>query len=225
MAKSSRLIGTVLLVLLMPLFSPLVAADGMPQQPQINTSLLANEFGENNHAYRVTFADGESYQAVIDVVHQRAGENLDVEILQSWDIVEGFRILDIQLNTSLDWNDVITVSVTITHYAEQELDEPMIVEREFEVGTWNQPMDDHEIMLETTWLLDQIYNNSEGPEGFQLNFTGQGWQQRIGDTIESWELGNGSVSFLESTDLGSNNLSLDLQSIWKNETIQSGILT
>ena len=225
MAKSSRLIGTVLLVLLMPLFSPLVAADGMPQQPQINTLWLANEFGENNHAYRVTFADGESYQAVIDVVHQRAGENLDVEILQSWDIVEGFRILDIQLNTSLDWNDVITVSVTITHYAEQELDEPMIVEREFEVGTWNQPMDDHEIMLETTWLLDQIYNNSEGPQGFQLNFTGQGWQQRIGDTIESWELGNGSVSFLESTDLGSNNLSLDLQSIWKNETIQSGILT
>ena len=225
MAKSSRLIGTVLLVLLMPLFSPLVAADGMPQQPQINTLWLANEFGENNHAYRVTFADGESYQAVIDVVHERAGENLDVEILQSWDIVEGFRILDIQLNTSLDWNDVITVSVTITHYAEQELDEPMIVEREFEVGTWNQPMDDHEIMLETTWLLDQIYNNSEGPQGFQLNFTGQGWQQRIGDTIESWELGNGSVSFLESTDLGSNNLSLDLQSIWKNETIQSGILT
>ena len=225
MAKSSRLIGTVLLVLLMPLFSPLVAADGMPQQPQINTLWLANEFGENNHAYRVTFADGESYQAVIDVVHQRAGENLDVEILQSWDIVEGFRILDIQLNTSLDWNDVITVSVTITHYSEQELDEPMIVEREFEVGTWNQPMDDHEIMLETTWLLDQIYNNSVGPQGFQLNFTGQGWQQRIGDTIESWELGNGSVSFLESTDLGSNNLSLDLQSIWKNETIQSGILT
>ena len=209
----------------MPLFLPVVSADGMPQQPQINTLWLANEFGENNHAYRVTFADGESYQAVIDVEHERAGEDLDVEILQSWDLVDGFRILDIQLNTSLDWNDIITVSVSITHYAEQELDEPMIVEREFEVGTWNQPMDDHEIMLETTWLLDQIYNTSEGPQGFNLNFTGQGWQQRIGDTIESWELGNGSISFLESTDLGSNNLSLDLQSIWKNETIQSGILT
>ncbi len=209
----------------MPLFLPVVSADGMPQQPQINTLWLANEFGENNHAYRVTFADGESYQAVIDVEHERAGEDLDVEILQSWDLVDGFRILDIQLNTSLDWNDIITVSVSITHYAEQELDEPMMVEREFEVGTWNQPMDDHEIMLETTWLLDQIYNTSEGPQGFNLNFTGQGWQQRIGDTIESWELGNGSISFLESTDLGSNNLSLDLESIWKNETIQSGILT
>ncbi len=225
MAKPRRLIGIVLLILLMPLFSPVVSADSMPQQPQINTLWLANEFGENNHAYRVTFADGESYQAVIDVEHQRAGENLDVEVLQSWDLVDGFRILDIQLNTSLDWNDVVTVSVSITHYDEQELNEPMIVEREFEVGTWNQPMDDHEIMLETTWLLDQIYNTSEGPQGFQLNFTGQGWQQRIGDTIESWELGNGSVSFIESTDLGSNNLSLELQSIWKNETIQSGILT
>tara|TARA_B100001540_G_scaffold260789_1_gene239586 strand:+ start:2401 stop:5448 length:3048 start_codon:yes stop_codon:yes gene_type:complete len=209
----------------MPLFSPVVSADSMPQQPQINTLWLANEFGENNHAYRVTFADGESYQAMIDVEHQRAGEDLEVEILQSWDLVDGFRILDIHLNTSLDWNDLVTVSVSITHYAEQELDEPMIVEREFEVGTWNQPMDDHEIMLETTWLLDQIYNTSEGPQGFQLNFTGQGWQQRISDTIESWELGNGSISFIESTDSGSNNLSLDLQSIWKNETIQSGILT
>lgn len=209
----------------MPLFLPVVSADGMPQQPQINTLWLANEFGENNHAYRVTFADGESYQAVIDVEHERAGADLDVEILQSWDLVDGFRILEIQLNTSLEWNDIITVSVSITHYAEQELDEPMMVEREFEVGTWNQPMDDHEIMLETTWLLDQIYNTSEGPQGFNLNFTGQGWQQRIGDTIESWELGNGSISFIESTDLGSNNLSLDLQSIWKNETIQSGILT
>mgnify|MGYP004269049335 FL=1 len=158
----------------MPLFLPVVSADGIPQQPQINTLWLANEFGENNHAYRVTFADGESYQAVIDVEHERAGEDLDVEILQSWDLVDGFRILDIQLNTSLDWNDIITVSVSITHYAEQELDEPMVVEREFEVGTWNQPMDDHEIMLETTWLLDQIYNTSEGPQGFNLNFTGQG---------------------------------------------------
>jgi len=209
----------------MPLFLPVVSADSMPQQPQINTLWLANEFGENNHAYRVTFADDESYQAIIDVEHQRAGEDLDVEILQSWDLVDGFRILDIQLNTSLDWNDIITVSVSITHYAEQELDDPLMVEREFEVGTWNQPMDDHEIMLETTWLLDQIYNTSEGPQGFQLNFTGQGWQQRIGDTIESWELGNGSVSFIESTEFGSNDLSLNLQSIWKNETIQSGILT
>ena len=31
--------------------------------------------------------------------------------------------------------------------------------------------------------------------------------------------------FIESTDVGSNNLSLDLQSIWKNETIENGILT
>ena len=30
---------------------------------------------------------------------------------------------------------------------------------------------------------------------------------------------------IESTDVGSNNLSLDLHSIWKNETIENGILT
>ena len=86
-------------------------------------------------------------------------------------------------------------------------------------------MDDHEIMLETTWLLDQLYNTTDGPQGFHLDFSGQGWQQRIGSTVESWELGNGSIAFIESTELGNNNLTLDLQSIWKNETIEGGILT
>ena len=46
-----------------------------------------------------------------------------------------------------------------------------------------------------------------------------------GNTVESWELGNGSIAFIESTELGNNNLTLDLQSIWKNETIENGVLT
>ena len=125
----------------------------------------------------------------------------------------------------MSWGDLVTVAVTITHYDDQELTSPLMVEREFEVGTWNQPMDDHEIMLETTWMLDQAYNTSSGPQGFHLDFSGQGWQQRAGQTVESWELGNGSIAFLESSDNGNNNLTLELQSIWKNETIVDGLLT
>ena len=225
MAKSHSIIGMMILVLILPLYSPLVAADPLPEEPQINAIWLADEFGENSHNYRVTFADGESYQAIIDVVHERNGESIDVDVLQSWDLIDGYRVVDLVLNTSILWNDLVTVSATITHYDGQELTNPIVTHREFEIGTWNQPMDDHEIMLETTWLLDQTYNNSDGQQGFNLDFAGQGWQQRTGDTVESWELGNGSVLFLETTEMGSNNLSLDLQSIWKNETIQSGTLT
>ena len=225
MGNNQPLVSFVLLILFLPLFSPLATADNLPEQPQINANWVANELGETLHAYRVVFADGESYQATINVEHNRNGLVLDSDIFQSWDLIDGLRVLDIELNTTIEWGDIVTVTVSITHYAGQELENSLLVEREFEVGTWNQPMDDHEIMLETTWNLDQTYNNSFGPQGFELDFLGQGWQQRIGNTVESWELGNGSVIFVESTEAGSNNLSLDLESIWKNETIVNGILT
>ena len=225
MGNNQPLVSFVLLILFLPLFSPLATADNLPEQPQINANWVANELGETLHAYRVVFADGESYQATINVEHNRDGLVLDSDRFQSWDLIDGLRVLDIELNTTIEWGDIVTVTVSITHYAGQELENSLLVEREFEVGTWNQPMDDHEIMLETTWNLDQTYNNSFGPQGFELDFLGQGWQQRIGNTVESWELGNGSVIFVESTEAGSNNLSLDLESIWKNETIVNGILT
>ena len=225
MGKNQPLVSFVLLILFLPVFTPLATVDNLPEQPQINANWVANELGETLHAYRVVFADGESYQATINVEHNRNGLVLDSDIFQSWDLIDGLRVLDIELNTTIEWGDIVTVTVSITHYAGQELENSLLVEREFEVGTWNQPMDDHEIMLETTWNLDQTYNNSFGPQGFELDFLGQGWQQRIGNTVESWELGNGSVIFVESTEAGSNNLSLDLESIWKNETIVNGILT
>ena len=225
MAKTQRLVSFVLLLLLMPLLSSFASANNQPVQPQINAHWVADEFGETLHSYRVVFADGESYQATVDVEHNRDGELLPIEVFQSWDLIDAARVLDIQVNTSLEWGDLVSVAVTITHYAGQELVDSMLVERDFEIGTWNQPMDDHEIMLETTWNLDQVFNTSLGPQGFELDFIGQGWQQRVGNTVESWELGNGSVMFVETTDVGSNNLSLELQSIWKNETIENGQLT
>ena len=225
MAKSQMLTTLALMMLLMPLFSMVVSGNDVPQQPQINARWLADDTGSNVHSYRVTFADDLSYQCTVDVQHLHNGSALDFDVLQTWDIVDENRVLDLDLSSILSWSDVITVTLTITHYDGQELAEPLVVDRIFEVGTWNQPMDDHEIMLETTWLLDQRYNTTDGPQGFHLDFSGQGWQQRIGSTVESWELGNGSIAFIESTELGNNNLTLDLQSIWKNETIEGGILT
>ena len=48
---------------------------------------------------------------------------------------------------------------------------------------------------------------------------------RQGDVLNSWELGSGNLTTLENTNDSSTELSLLLDSIWKNETIQSGVLT
>lgn len=214
----------VFLMLLSCMLMPIVTADNTPTQPEINTRWLPDQFGENVNSYRITFADDKSYQVDLTVNHERQGVSLEVETFQSWDIIDNVRILDLQLNTTLEWSDSISISASITDYDGQELVEPLVTTRQFEVGTWNQPMDDHEIMLQTTWMLDQSYTNEEGEQGFYLDFAGQGWQERTGNLVNSWELGEGNISFLESTGNDSTNLSLVLNSIWKNETIESGIL-
>ena len=86
-------------------------------------------------------------------------------------------------------------------------------------------MADHEVLLKTSWDLDQTYSTSEGEQGFSLDFDGQGWQMRQGTVLNSWELGDGNLTTLENTNESSTSLNLRLDSIWKNETIQSGVLT
>ena len=56
-------------------------------------------------------------------------------------------------------------------------------------------------------------------------FEGNGWQQRINEVLESYELGNGTLQTTEITDNSSTILDLDFESFWKNETIVSGALT
>jgi len=224
MARTNRSITLVILILIVPLLTVVTSANEVPNEPEIITTWLPDESGNNTNSYRVKFADDKSYQAQFDVSHLRQGLSLEIEILQSWDVVDGQRIVDLELNTTLEWGDSVSITVSITNYDGQELMDAVSTTREFEVGTWNQPMDDHEIMLGTTWLLDQNYINDEGEQGFHLDFTGQGWQQRIGPVVNSWELGEGNISFLESTENSTTNLSLILTSIWKNETIESGIL-
>ena len=83
MGNNHPLVSFVLLILCLPLFSPLATADNLPEQPQINANWVANELGETLHAYRVVFADGESYQATINVELDRNGLVLDSDIFQS----------------------------------------------------------------------------------------------------------------------------------------------
>ena len=92
----------VFFMLLSCMLMPMVTADNSPSQPEINTRWLPDQFGENVNSYRITFADDKSYQVDLIVTHERQGVSLDVETFQSWDLIDNVRILDLQLNTSLE---------------------------------------------------------------------------------------------------------------------------
>jgi len=204
---------------------PIASANQAPVEPKINAVWLEDVNGQNIHGYLITFGDNASYDIEVNLSQERGGEQLLNQVFLSWDSKDGYRTAFAKVNTTVSWGDSIQVSVSINAWNQTTLEQPIITTRQFDVGTWNQPMDDHEVMLSTSWDLDQSYENEEGEQGFLLNFEGQGWQKREGQILNSWELGNGSLITIESTNDSTNNLSLILDSIWKNETIIGGVLT
>ena len=224
MSGKARLSVVLVLMMLSPAVF-LAAAEDQPASPVINAAWLPSLDAINQHAYLLSFSDNGSYDVVVDVIHQRNGVNLENNVFLSWDSLDDNRIAHAVVNTSLEWNDAISVQVTVNGWNGETLDSPLNSERTFTVGTWNQPMADHEILLSTEWELNQSYASGEGEQGFYLQFEGQGWQMREGTVLNSWELGSGTLSTIENTNDSSTNLTLNLDSIWKNETINSGVLT
>ena len=191
---------------------------------RITTHWVGQGTSDAPHAYLLTFSDNGSYGIEVDMEHTHNGSLLDTSHTMVWGSAEGVRTALLTFNTSLSWGDTIQLTVTITdHDDATDLDIETV--RDFVVGLWNQPMDDHEILLSTTWALDQSYTTDAGDQNFSLAFSGQGWQERVGDTLSSWELGNGSFATVESTDDGVTELDLVLTQLWKNETIVAGVLT
>ena len=191
---------------------------------RITTHWVGQGTNDAPHAYLLTFSDNGSYGIDVDMEHTHNGSLLDTSHAVVWGSAEGVRTALLTFNTSLSWGDTIQLTVTITdHDDATDLDIETV--RDVVVGLWNQPMDDHEILLSTTWALDQSYATDAGDQNFSLAFSGQGWQERVGDTLSSWELGNGTFATVESTDDGVTELDLVLTQLWKNETIVAGVLT
>ena len=212
------------LVLLAPL-AGIAQADGQPVAPSITTSWTEDGNAGINHAYTLTFADDDAYEIEVNLTHMRSQAALANEAFTTWSSVDGHRIADIVFNTSLQWGDEITLEIDITGWNGEALLEPVHASRSLTVGTWNQPMADHEVTTSTTWNLNQTFADQNGTQTFALSFVGQGWQERIGLALNSWELGSGVLQSTEITNESETNLNLILDSIWKNETIMSGILT
>jgi len=212
------------------LFSTVPIQAQVPTAPSviITTQWTNDGINENLHAYKLTFSDNGTYEFKFEINHERNGlffYTSDDSWSHQWGYENDQRTALVEVNTTLEWADVVSLEVTITKQNGQSLPQPITVERQFTVGTWNQPMADHEIMLSTSWDLDQGYQNDEGDQQFILTFDGQGWQQRTGQQLDSWELGNGTFRTVETVDGTETELDLIFTQLWKNETIVGGVLT
>lgn len=212
------------LVLLLPI-ATVAQAEEQPIAPSISTAWTEDGSSGIRHAYTLTFSDEASYEVSITLDHRRNGVALAYESFIVWAIIDDARVADVEFNTSLEWGDEVTIGVEVTGMDGATLDEALTASRTLTVGTWNQPMADHEVTTSTTWNLNQTYEDVNGTQVFDLSFIGQGWQERVGMTLSSWELGNGSLTSTEVTNESETTLNLALDSIWKNETIISGALS
>ncbi|MDP6224136.1 MAG: hypothetical protein QGF34_03650, partial [Candidatus Poseidoniaceae archaeon] len=219
----SPCIALVLLLLLTPL-SVLVSAEGAPSV-SITTDWNSSSALSNEHAYVLTFSDAASHDYDITIEHLRDSSDLAPSIQTTFLENTATLTARIVLDTTIAWNDTIFIQVTINGHDGVPLSSPIVVERTFTVGSWNQPMADHEVTTSTTWSLEQNYETAEGNQSFVLLFEGNGWQQRIGEVLNAYELGNGTLLTSETTDNTTTELALDFESFWKNETVTSGVLT
>ena len=221
--RRSQSITLVLLLLLTPL-SSLVSAEDTPTVA-ITTDWSSSSALSNDHAYILTFGDASSHEYDITIQHLRASSDLEPSIQTTFLDNTPTLTARVVLDSEIAWNDSISIQVAINTHDGVPLSSPVVVERTFIVGSWNQPMADHEVTTTTEWSLEQDYQTSEGNQSFVLVFEGNGWQQRIGEVLNSYELGNGTLTTSEITNNTTTELSLDFESFWKNETVTSGVLT
>ncbi|GIR00932.1 MAG: hypothetical protein CM15mP9_6350 [Methanobacteriota archaeon] len=157
-----------------------------------------------DHAYSIS---GDVDLSEINVTHLRGSESLDLDLI--YDTTgDDLRVV---ANTSLSHGDIITIQAGA-------------VSRTVNVGLWGQPLADHEVTLNSQWEMDQEWDNENGTQAYNLIFNGQGWQQRIGSSLDSWERGNGTLFIISNTADSSISMMIDLNSVWKNETTVDGLM-
>jgi len=182
---------------------------------------VPNENGNGTHAewelihrYRVAFdpifSNGSSPSEVnVTLSHQR-GETIVGDSSSSDILIAGGEI-DIMLTEDPEFGDEIEITV---------MTDDAICSRELRITNWNQPIADHEITRTTTWSSGLVDSSGDGERTsyVQLEFNGRGWQQRIGSTLISNELGTGFLSINSLEEDTSIQLYLELDKVWLNET-------
>ncbi|MEC8789432.1 MAG: hypothetical protein VXX17_05165 [Candidatus Thermoplasmatota archaeon] len=187
----------LLVVLFLVSVTPIANADE-------TTPITINVDWGADHAYSIS---GDVDLSEINVTHLRGSESLDLDLI--YDTTgDDLRVV---ANTSLSHGDIITIQAGA-------------VSRTVTVGLWGQPLADHEVTLNSQWEMDQEWDNENGTQAYNLIFNGQGWQQRIGSSLDSWERGNGTLFIISNTADSSISMMIDLNSVWKNETTVDGLM-
>jgi len=201
--------------------APLVQSEE-PLSASIHVNWTADEpSGEILNKYLIeldrTPTGSELDDLVVEYSHQSKDETLISLGNATWtDGLEslGGTTYGFTINSSLSYEDQIEISVS--------LNESEITSRTIVVTRWNQPLADHEVTISTEWQVDQTYDDDNGTQSYVILFDGRGWQQRVGNVLQTHELGNGTFQIIETTDESITNLSLLLSHVWRNETIIEG---
>lgn len=224
MRRHSWIVIAVPLVLIFSASAPLLvsADEGVPSVSIHAHWMNSNQTGHDN-AWVFTF-ESSPHQfldlVTMSIVHESSGGTvlLDDSINASeLDNLSGDNnSLIWRPSTDLSFGDQLTIKVY--H------DATLIANRQVGVTVWNQPIADHEVTISTEWEIDQEYDDEFGQQTYSLFFVGQGWQERVGNTLLAHELGNGTLQMSEASENGTLTLDLILSSIWRNETSFDGIL-
>jgi hypothetical protein len=224
MNNRPRAVILVLCALLLTGISPAFAiADSDTPIVEIHAYWLDSTQSSHDHAWKFTFSSpAEDFvdSASMSIVHRDSGGSIIFDQTVNASNLE---------NLSDDANSLVWRPDSILSFGDQVTievydDGVFITSREVGVTVWNQPLADHEVTISTNWVIDQEYEDEFGPQSYQLYFLGQGWQQRIGDTLVANELGNGTLNITENSENDTMTLELILSSIWRNETTIDGIL-
>tara|TARA_B110000438_G_scaffold151003_1_gene145099 strand:+ start:2076 stop:5027 length:2952 start_codon:yes stop_codon:yes gene_type:complete len=173
----------------------------LPEDPMsnISTSII--------HTYVVEFSppfvNGSTPHLVnISLDHQRDGQSVGSP--SNSDIIIAGGVIDVKFPEEPLFGDEIEISIETLEAS---------CDRNIRVTNWSQPISDHEIITNRTWS-NEISSFEESVHS-NLSFEGRGWQQRIGQTLISNELGSG---FFEYNNFEDMDIKLDLEKVWLNQT-------
>ena len=119
----------------------------------ITTDWSSSSALSNDHAYILTFGDASSHEYDIIIQHLRASSDLEPSIQTTFLDNTPTLTARVVLDSEIAWNDSISIQVAINTHDGVPLSSPVVVERTFIVGSWNQPMADHEVTTTTECSL------------------------------------------------------------------------
>ena len=219
--KSTRnsLFGIALMIIVA--FSPLATAQLNPVSATILTEWVDDGSGNISHGYKIVLSRPLSFseldELAVTISHTDGEGNSIGDWSMDWTGGNNTE-LGLIVNSTPNWKDEITVEVSQNDCCNPSA---LIGSRIIQVTIWNEPLSDHEITRVTNWHLIQNSSDFTSSGSWDLDFTGQGWQKRTGDILESNELGTGMLNIQESTEGGTGMVTilLWLDTVWLNETV------